>query len=322
MRVSVLVPAYNSAATIAATLDSVLRQTMPPDEILVMNDGSIDDTATILRSYEPHIKVFSQSNGGLSSARNKLIAEAQGDLIAFLDSDDLWHPRYLEMQRQLFTDYPEAAALFVNHTNLCGFGSYNWEPIDADAKPIVEILEPVKFLGRYRTAPGPFVMSFCCVPKRVLENIGGEPFKLRVTEDVYFCSLLPFWGPVIFASAPTLAAYRIREGSLASNRLNCAKGELDAYELVENFYRDARDLRLVREFEKTVATKRRAYAKILLGLGRTLEARGQLRRSLAQSGDPTSLVKSWGLLSVSYLPSSLQPSWPSVGRQWKPSDNP
>jgi len=316
MKISVLIPAYNSAATIGATLDSVLCQTVPADEVLVMNDGSTDETATVLKLYEPRIKAFWQPNGGLSSARNALVARAQGDLIAFLDSDDLWHPRYLEMQRELYERCPRAAAAFAAHANFSGLDSYDWDHARSDGQISVEIFEPLSFLRRFQRAPGHFIMSFCCVPKVVLEGMGSEPFKLRApAEDVYFCNLLPFWGPVAFASAPLLGAYRVREGSLASNRLNCAEGEVNAFQLLEKHYRSGVDGRLVREFKRAVASKRRAYAKILQGVGRTLEARGQLKRSLRQSSDPVSLAKSLVLLSLTYLPRSLQPKWPPVDRQ-------
>jgi glycosyltransferase involved in cell wall biosynthesis len=315
MKVSVLVPAYNCAATIQASLDSVLRQTVPADEILVMNDGSTDETATILKRYEPRISVFGQPNGGISSARNALIWRAKGDLIAFLDSDDVWHPRYLEMQRKLYERCPRAAAVFAAHANFCGLGSYDWDHTHSDGQISVEIFEPLSFFRRFQRAPGHFVLSFCCFPKRVLEGMGSEPFKLRVAEDVYFCNLLPFWGTVAFYSSPLLGAYRVSEGSLSSNRLNCAEGEVNAFQLLEEHYRKATAVRLVREFEGAFASKRRAYAKILLGVGRALEARGQLRRSLSQSIDPLSLAKSFALLSLSYLPRLLQPRWPSVDRQ-------
>jgi glycosyltransferase involved in cell wall biosynthesis len=315
MKISVLIPAYNAAATIQSTLDSVLTQTMPADEILVMDDGSSDQTATILRQYEPRIRAFWQPNGGLSSARNALIARAQGDLVAFLDSDDLWHPRYLETQRKLFELHPEAAALFIGHVSFAGLGPFDWEGVATDGPLQVELFEPSRFMKRFRIAPGHFIMSFCCVPKRVLEGIGNEPFKLKApAEDVYFCNLLLFWGPVAFASSPLLGAYRGREGSLASNRLKCAEAEVNAFQLVEERYRNAKDGRLFSEFEKTLFSKRRTYAKILLGAGDTSEARRQLWRSLKQSVNPASVAKSFGLLSLSYLPRSLQPKWPPVDR--------
>jgi glycosyltransferase involved in cell wall biosynthesis len=317
MKVSVLIPAYNCAATIAATLDSVLCQTAPADEVLVMNDGSTDGTAAILSRYEPRIKAFWQPNGGLSSTRNALIARAQGDLIAFLDADDVWHPTYLEMQCKVFEDRPQTAAVFAAHTNFCRLGSYDWGSAPPDGQLKVEIFDPLSFFQRFQRAPGHFIMSFCCVPKRVLESMGSEPFKLRApAEDVYFCNLLLFRGTVAFYSSPFLGAYRISEGSLSSNRLSCAEAEVKAFQLLEKYYREASAVRLVREFERAFASKRRAYAKILMGVGRVSEARGQLWSSLSQSLDPVSVSKSLTLLFLSYVPRSLQPKWPPVGRQW------
>jgi len=316
MRISVLIPAYNSASTIGATLDSVLCQTAPADEILVMDDGSIDDTPMVLKRYEPKIRVFSQPNSGLSSARNALIARAQGDFIAFLDSDDLWHPKYLEMQAELYKRCPRAAAVFAAHTNFSGAGSYDWSRGPSDSQVRIEIFEPLGFLRRFRRAPGHFIMSFCCVPKKILEGMGSEPFKLKApAEDVYFCNVLPFWGPIAFASEPFLGAYRVREGSLASNRLKCAEGEVRAFQLLRQHYRNDADARLGKEFEKAFASKRRALARILQGVGRTSEARAQLRDSLVQSVDPLSLAKSFALLSLTYFPRLLQPKWPPVDRQ-------
>jgi hypothetical protein len=315
MKVSVLIPAYNSAATIAATLDSVLCQTVPADEILVMDDGSTDETARILKHYEPKVTALWQPNGGVSSARNALIARAQGDFIAFLDSDDLWHPRYLEMHCKIYGRWPEAAALFAAHANFSGLGSYKWDQAGLDGQIEVEVFEPANFFRRFQVAPGHFVLSFCCIPRRVLEGIGSWPFELKVAEDVYFCNILPFWGPVVFASAPLMGAYRGRQGSLASNRLSCAEGEVDAFLLLENQYRSGMNSKLIREFENAFASKRRAYAKILQGVGRTSEARGQLRRSFTQSVDLVSFAKSLMLLFVTYLPKLLQPKWPPVDRR-------
>lgn len=321
MRISVLIPAYNCAATIRATLDSVLRQTLPADEILVMDDGSTDETASILTSYRSSVVFFSQPNRGVASARNTLIARAQGDLVAFLDSDDIWHPKYLETQCTLFERYPHAVASFVDHANFCGLDSYSWDQTCSGAPATIETFGPLSFFRRFESAPGPFVMSFCCVPRRIFRRIGDEPFRLRVAEDVFFCGLMPFLGEVVFASAPQLAAYRIREGSLASNRLNCVAGEVDAFELLQERYRNATDRQLAREFGKAFASRRRAYGKILLGVGRTAEAQGQLLLSFRHSNHPISWAKSTILLLATYLPKFLQPTWPPVGRQWESPDH-
>jgi glycosyltransferase involved in cell wall biosynthesis len=99
--VSVVIPTYNRAYCLARTIDSVLGQTYPRFEILVVDDGSTDDTPALVRSRfggEPRIKYIYQPNGGVAAARNRGIAEAQGDCLALLDSDDIWRPWKLELQ--------------------------------------------------------------------------------------------------------------------------------------------------------------------------------------------------------------------------------
>lgn len=97
--VSVLVPAYNAARTIVETLSSVLRQTYPSIEVIVVNDGSTDATGSILADLETsarNLVVISAPNGGQCRARNRALGVAKGKYVAPLDADDLWHPRYLE----------------------------------------------------------------------------------------------------------------------------------------------------------------------------------------------------------------------------------
>ena len=104
MKISVVIPTYNSSAFIHATLNSVLCQTRQPDEILILDDISADDTISILNSYKPRFTVFRKNHQGVVSARNSLCERAQGDLVAFLDADDIWHPNYLEVQCNNFKD--------------------------------------------------------------------------------------------------------------------------------------------------------------------------------------------------------------------------
>jgi glycosyltransferase involved in cell wall biosynthesis len=315
LKVSVLIPAYNSSATIAATLDSVLRQSVPPDEILIMDDGSTDETSKVLKRYGGAVKIFCQPNGGLSCARNALIRRATGNLIAFLDSDDLWHVTYLETQLKMYRRFPNAAAFFAAHDNFDGFGQYHWDDRFSANELKIEVFDPEAFFRKFQVAPGHFIMSFCCIPMRVLRGLGPDPFRLRApAEDVYLCNLLPFWGPVVFASAPFLGAYRVHKGSLASNRLYCARGEVDAFGLLKEHY-DAGFGSLRDEFRRAYAAKRRAYAKILQGAGDTGEARKQLLLSFKNCAGPFSAVKSMRLLMATYVPRPLQPNWPPVDRQ-------
>lgn len=97
-KVSIIIPTYNSAKYIHDAIESVLNQTYQDFEIIVMDDGSIDNTKKVLRSYieSKKIRYFYQKNKGPSAARNKGIREAKGEYIAFLGADDIWHKKKLE----------------------------------------------------------------------------------------------------------------------------------------------------------------------------------------------------------------------------------
>jgi glycosyltransferase involved in cell wall biosynthesis len=105
--VSVIIPTYNHAAFLAEALESVLAQTRTPLEVIVVDDGSTDETAEVLRNYQRRIRVLSQPNRGVAAARNAGAAVASGELLAFLDADDAWFPAKLERQVARFDGAPE-----------------------------------------------------------------------------------------------------------------------------------------------------------------------------------------------------------------------
>jgi glycosyltransferase involved in cell wall biosynthesis len=315
MHISVVIPAFNAAETIRTTLDSVLAQTISPDEILVVNDGSTDGTASLLRSYQPRISVFTQNNSGPSHSRNILCKHAQGNLVAFLDADDVWHPRYLEYQRQFLEENPRAVACFSDHTNFQGYGKYEWKEENSKKKAVLEYLNPGDFLSRYNTCTGLFAsMSYCCVPKWVLRELGEKPFQFNGAEDAYFFNQLPLLGPVLFAKF-SLAAYRITDRSLSSNRLKCICARVQVFDSLKVEYDKPAAQHLRPIFQRAFASHRRLYGKLLMGAGRIEEARTQLRYSVSESNETTSKAKSLAYIAASYLPNSFQPRWPSIYRQ-------
>lgn len=105
--VSVVIPTYNYAHFLGQAIDSALAQTWPPSEVIVVDDGSSDNTPELLARYGDRIRVVHQRNRGLASARNTGAELATGDLLAFLDADDIWLSRKLERQVQRFLADPE-----------------------------------------------------------------------------------------------------------------------------------------------------------------------------------------------------------------------
>jgi glycosyltransferase involved in cell wall biosynthesis len=110
-RISVVIPTYNAAAVVVEAVESALVQTLPPAEVIVVDDGSTDDTPERLARFGPPVRVIRQPNGGVSAARNRGLAEAAGDLIAFLDADDVWHPDKLRRQAEAFARRPDLGLL-------------------------------------------------------------------------------------------------------------------------------------------------------------------------------------------------------------------
>lgn len=113
---SVIVPAYNAAAYIKDTLDSVFAQTYPSFEIIVVNDGSPDTAALeeLLLPYRDRIVYLKQENRGLSGARNTGLRAATGSMVALLDADDIWMPDYLEEQTTFLREHPEYDLVYCN----------------------------------------------------------------------------------------------------------------------------------------------------------------------------------------------------------------
>jgi glycosyltransferase involved in cell wall biosynthesis len=112
-KVSVVIPTYNRAKTLKEAIDSVLSQRYDDFELIVVDDGSTDETREIIASYLPRLKYLYQEHSGVSAARNRGIAHARGDCFAFLDSDDLWLPDKLWLQMKFMEDHPEALICYT-----------------------------------------------------------------------------------------------------------------------------------------------------------------------------------------------------------------
>lgn len=106
-RISAIIPVFNCQAYLGDAIASILSQSRPPCEIIVVDDGSTDSSAEVARSFGSRVRYVWQDNAGVGAARNKGIDDASGDYLAFLDSDDMWTPRKLELQAAVLDAEPD-----------------------------------------------------------------------------------------------------------------------------------------------------------------------------------------------------------------------
>ena len=116
MKISVVIPCYNAAAYVGEAVRTVLTQTLPPQEVIVVDDGSTDASATVLLEFGPSVTLVRQANQGVAVAVNHGVSRAHGEAIAFLDADDLWMPDKLERQVAVLTAEPSLDAVFTHVT--------------------------------------------------------------------------------------------------------------------------------------------------------------------------------------------------------------
>lgn len=180
--ISVVIPLYNKEKSIYATLQSVCEQTYTDIEIVVVDDGSSDNGASVVTSYpDTRIRVINKPNGGVSSARNRGIREAKGEYVALLDGDDQWDLRYLEEQVRMIHDFPKAAMWGINFAEL-------------NQGKLIRKLETALpdgyrgYVENYFEMKGRVSDLFCSssvvIRKEVFDKVGMFDERLKYSEDI------------------------------------------------------------------------------------------------------------------------------------------
>lgn len=176
--ISVIIPLYNKEREIEGTLCSVLSQTRQPAEIVVVDDGSTDRSAEIVRRIDsPLVRLVTQANAGVSAARNRGIAEARSEYIALLDADDQWEPGFLEEIAAMIVQYPYCG-LYCTGFRVVGKGR-------AYPAPGLPQRGVVKNFFRDSAHRYIAIPSASCIPRRVFDTVGGFPEGMKIAEDLY-----------------------------------------------------------------------------------------------------------------------------------------
>jgi hypothetical protein len=212
--VSVVIPTYNSGRFLAQALDSVLAQTLPPEEVIVVDDGSRDDTSDRVKPYAGRVRVIRQENQGVAAARNRGLGEATGDVIAFLDADDVWHPRKLEMQVQALAENPDLVLL--------GTALFDW-PGQVPAMTAVSTRDVTPVSYRRLVVKNYFATSALVVRRQALEKAGTFDTALSGPEDYDLWLRVAALGPVGNLNL-ALTGYRSVVGSLSKHAVNMEAG--------------------------------------------------------------------------------------------------
>ena len=208
--VSVIIPNYNYAHYLPETLDSVLGQGYPNIEIIVVDDGSQDDSENVIRSYGERVRLIKQKNQGVSAARNRGVQESSGELIAFLDADDVWLPNKLERQVQRILEDP---AIGLVH---CGL-----EEVDSSGNVVGVLLDGMEgsISREMLLFNRPVILgagSTALVPRATFDAVGGFDTRLSTSADWEFCYRVAFRQSVAFV-AEVLVRYRVHGTNMHSN---------------------------------------------------------------------------------------------------------
>jgi glycosyltransferase involved in cell wall biosynthesis len=205
MTISAVIPCYNSAATIRDSLRSVWAQTVKADEVIVVDDGSTDDSAGIVEREFPQCHLIRQANAGPAAARNRGVAEARGDWIAFLDSDDVWLPWRIELQTTLAARHPGTGMW-------CGT-AVRWDGSDA-AETSHTTPPPREILLDELTYHNPVATSTVLARRQLLQDLKGFDTRFRGPEDYDLWLRVAAIAPINFTPAP-LARYRSGRSGLS-----------------------------------------------------------------------------------------------------------
>ncbi len=210
--VSLIIPCYKQAEYLAETLDSALAQTYAPIEVIVVNDGSPDNTEPVATGYGDRIVYVRRENGGLSAARNTGIARATGYYLKFLDADDQLHPEQIARQVEALAGREDCASLTAVRLYRDGHPEEYLDHIPRATNLLPDLFKDIDWGGTHGWL----------FPAKLVRAVGGFDETLRYSEDWDFFCRVGMLRPSLVTDARIGCFYRQRASSMSANRVGMA----------------------------------------------------------------------------------------------------
>ena len=296
--VSVVLPAFNAGPHLRAGIESVLAQDFEDWELIVVDDGSTDDTAAIAERFGGRVRCERRSHGGANRARNHGIRAGRGELLALLDADDRWLPAKLRVQVEAMQAHPEVGACFTGTQFVDELRGRSWERVWTDYPDLVAALL------LHSSVIGP--TSALMVRRQLLLDVGAFDETLTQSQDFDLWLRLAKATSLLLLPAP-LVIYRIHGSNMTRN---VGRFEANALTILGRFFADPENLRRWGHLRRAAYSNHFwMFAGAYADSGAWLPSLRNLLRSLA-----------WNPAQLGRVPSTLRKRRAQRG-PWRPSES-
>lgn len=302
MKISVVIPLYNKEKTILRAVASVLNQSEQDFELIVVDDGSTDSSYALVSSLADNLKIrlIHQDNAGVSAARNRGVAEAKSDLIAFLDADDEWLSEFLETILKLQSQFPDADVFgtgyyFQDQDGVLRFPKTN--PLfETNKFMILDNYLEILRIGL------PFNSSSFAITRKAFDEIGGFPLGIQFGEDVDFWIRLSLIYKIAYINTPMLIYHLGEENSACDLYYPFMREYYPVNNLVNMIKERQVPARLRQSAIEYIAKYQLAFASSYLYDGDSIQARKLIRTSF---GTKIYIGKWFFLYACTFLSSTV-----------------